>query len=449
MGKEKDKIELIETKFLLDTPPLISHNRKKEDFLILPPTTGTDRFNENVIITYKVTNTDNYLYLPESFLRCEFEIKKEDNTALGNENITLENNWFPNLFESVIFRIGSTEIEHINHPGECDSMLKLIMKNQLYSNDGWILDRGDGKAVTDFAKSADYKKAEIDPIIDKLNTMHNRNSGFMKRKELYNTNPKNIIEFHLSPLIGYLDYDKISHNLTFELELRRNLNNPRIFFGAANTNAKIDIKRLDWLIPKITPSLEIETMITKRLLIDKPIPVNFLRRSIYQITIDSSHYTWAISSMKNVPHYILLTFKPSKQAAFTDNNSLTVQKWTENNVVKKLKKLQVKLDQTAYPLYPMEFDLENNKYSDAYIAYTNLCKTFGVENQLNKKEFNDLHPIFCFDVSAFPEKTNPGGINITIEIEKDDNSKLIAYCLVLEEESRYIHNVAGKMNRID
>jgi hypothetical protein len=150
MGKETT--ELIETKFLLDQPPIMSHNRKKEDYLVLPPTSGTDRFNENVTITYKTTNTDNYLYLPESLLRCEFEIKKEDGTALGTTNITLENNWFPNLFESIIFRIGSTIIEHLYHPGECDTMLKLIMKNKLYSNDGWILDRGDGKIVTDFTK---------------------------------------------------------------------------------------------------------------------------------------------------------------------------------------------------------------------------------------------------------------------------------------------------------
>jgi hypothetical protein len=303
--------------------------------------------------------------------------------------------------------------------------------------------------VTDFTKAADYKKAELDSTIDKLNKLYNQNTGFLIRKEVYNTNAKNILEFHLSPLLGYLDYDKISHNLTFELELRRKVSNEKIFYGAATTKAKIDIKRLDLLIPKITPSLDIETRITKRLLLDKPIPVVFLKRSMYQVTIASSSYTWAISSMKNVPHYILLTFKASKQASFTDNNALTVQKWTEGAEEKRLKRLQVKLDQTPYPLYPMEFDLENNKYSDAYIYYTNLCKTFGVENQLNKKEFNDLYAIFCFDVSAYPEKTNPGGINITIEIEKDDNSTLLAYCLVLEEEHRYIHNVAGKMNRID
>ena len=52
-------------------------------------------------------------------------------------------------------------------------------------------------------------------------------------------------------------------------------------------------------------------------------------------------------------------------------------------------------------------------------------------------------------MSKKKKKINPGGINITIEIEKDDNSTLLAYSLLLEEEHRSIHNVAGKMNRID
>ena len=70
----KSNIDVTENIFLLDQPPLISHNRKKEDYLIIEAITGTNKFNDNITIRYKVVDPENYLYLPESFLRCEYQI---------------------------------------------------------------------------------------------------------------------------------------------------------------------------------------------------------------------------------------------------------------------------------------------------------------------------------------------------------------------------------------
>lgn len=134
--------ELTENIFLLDEPLLLSHNRKKEDDLIIEAVVGTNKFNENTTIRYKAVDPENYLYLPGSYLRCEFEIQKADGEAIDTE-ITLENNWFPNLFENIIFRIGSSEVENITHPGECDTMLKLVTKNAVYKDDRYM-DIGQG-----------------------------------------------------------------------------------------------------------------------------------------------------------------------------------------------------------------------------------------------------------------------------------------------------------------
>ena len=300
-----EKNEITEDIFLLDQPTLMSHNRKKEDYLIIEAITGTNKFNENTTIRFKAVDPENYLYLPGSFLRCNFKLQKPNGDNLDTE-ITLENNWFPSLFESVIFRIGSNEVEHITHPGECDSMIKLVSKNGLYKNDGWILDRGDGKIVENVASpGAAYAQAEVKAISDKLNEMDKQNEGYLIRKQQYNINGNQMIEFHLNYLLGYFDYDKISHNLTFELELRRHTDHEKIFFGADNTNAKIVIDNIQWLIPKITPSLGIENMITKRLLQNKPIPVVFLKRNMHQTIIESSIYNWPIQTSSSLPRYIL------------------------------------------------------------------------------------------------------------------------------------------------
>lgn len=443
MGTKKVMDELTEDIFQLDSPVLLSHNRKKEDYLAVEAITGTNKFNDNITIRYKAVDPENYLYLPGSFLRCEYEIKKANGTEIDTE-ITLENNWFPHLFENIIFRIGSSEVENVIHPGECDTMMKLVTKNNLYNNDGWILDRGDGKIVEKVGNpGAAYAQAEVKAISDHVNKLNSQNTGYLSRKEIYNVKGKKMIEFHLNQVLGYFAYEKISHNLTFELELRRNVDHEKIFFGDDGTNAKIVIANIQWLIPKITPSLEIENMITKRLLQNKPIPVIFLKRNIHQTVVESTLYNWPIQTSSSIPRYLFLTFK-SETKDFKTNYSLTLQKEA------KLKKLQIMLNQTPYPIYPMEFKLDDDHkiYSDAFIAYKEMCKTFGVSNQLNAREFNDLYPIYCFDLTAFPEKTIPSGVNVTLKIEKGDNTKLLAYCLVLTEEHKIIENTQGRMNRI-
>ena len=155
-------------------------NKKKEDYLIIPPVVGINNFNQSGEIQFVSSSTNDYLYLPDSFLRCEFEIEDNANNKLKKDaDITLENNWFPKLFNDIILRVGNVEVDNLYYPGECDSILKLVQKNRNYENNGWIPDRGDGKIVEEVDKSAgaNYTKAEIDKLVDRLNELDTINTG--------------------------------------------------------------------------------------------------------------------------------------------------------------------------------------------------------------------------------------------------------------------------------
>ena len=87
--------------FNLDQPNYVSYNRRKQDYLKIAPTTGTaDNLNRTGIISYEVNNQANYLYLPESFLYCEFNLSNQAGTEVPG-NITLEHNWFPRIFSEM------------------------------------------------------------------------------------------------------------------------------------------------------------------------------------------------------------------------------------------------------------------------------------------------------------------------------------------------------------
>ena len=88
----------------------------------------------------------------------------------------------------------------------------------------------------------------------------------------------------MSPLFGYLDYDKISCQLKFKLIIHRTANNELIFYGKTGKKAYLEIDRPEWWIKHITPSLEVKLAIANRLNTNKRIPVNFLKRTVSSVT---------------------------------------------------------------------------------------------------------------------------------------------------------------------
>ena len=162
-------------------------------------------------------------------------------------------------------------------------MLRFVTSSENKENEGWIPDTGSGSYVDVFAAKggtgtdeAKTTKAEYDNIIKRLN-LNEKNKGYTERKELYNThNGKQTVEWKLSPLFGHMDYEKISYQLRFRLILNRERNDPFIFYGEAGKKAYLKIDNLELWIPHITPSLEVENKITKRLNTSKNIPVSFM-----------------------------------------------------------------------------------------------------------------------------------------------------------------------------
>ena len=296
--------------FDLDQPNYVSYNRRKQDYLKIAPTTGTaNNLNRTGIISYEVNNQANFLYLPESFLYCEFNLSNQAGTAVPG-NITLEHNWFPRIFSEMRLEIGSQQLEIINEPGEFDTILKFITRNKDYASaniEGWIPDTGSGNSVAvldQVPNEAD--EATVRTAVQRLRAranFHNLNTGYLKRKDVYN-NPNGTanktgfwIKWQLSPLFGYLDHDKVSVNLPLKLQLRRGENDPGVFFGVGGSDGKLEIRKLELWIPNIQPSLDIEAALTKRLNTNKDIKVNFLKRNTFTTTVINQVQSWQIAML--------------------------------------------------------------------------------------------------------------------------------------------------------
>ena len=69
---------LIESIFELDDSNLTAYNRKKTDYIRIAPTTGTNDYaNTSGSINFEVNIQQYFLYLPDAFIYCEFDIEKK------------------------------------------------------------------------------------------------------------------------------------------------------------------------------------------------------------------------------------------------------------------------------------------------------------------------------------------------------------------------------------
>ena len=451
--------------FDVDEPIYFSHNRRKQDYLRISPTTGTANNLNGGCITFEINNHSNYLFYPDSFIYCKFNISNQAGDAVPG-NITLEHNWFPRCFEEMRLEVGSQQLETISEPGEFDTMMKFFTHSQDAKDaniEGWFPDTGTGNSVADIPRLADNadaaaQLAALQAAVRRLNT-HNLNDSYLKIKTAFN-NANGVANRHggwikwpLRPLFGYLDRHKVTFNLPIKFSMKRRANDTDVFFGVEGTDARLEITKLEFWVLDIQPALEIETTITRRLATDKDIQLNLLKRSNFTTTIIETDKTWEIASITNKPRFLFVMFKPTNlNKNFQINNSLFPSHVVAGNGVGnavQITSIQVLLGQSRYSLDAVNQSPQNFNVFEAYNQYEAVCKVFGIKPPLDPIDFQKLYCLYCFDLSAQDENLSKNGVKIQLKIKKSSAESLTGYCLVLEDSSHLIKVIQGKMTRID
>ena len=431
------KSYLTEPIFYLDDVLQFSYNRWKEDYLKISSNPGVN-LNSSGQIKFELNNAQHYISLSESFLVGEFSITKADDSALGNDDITLENNFFFRMFSGIRIEVGGREVENIAQAvGEASTLANFIMMPAEFKRtyglvSGWCPDTNKGDNDVD-------------------NTANDANQGYYFRKKFYNTKKTFSMIFPLKSVFGFTEYTKILTNIKIGLILTRKDNSvimPDIFYGAtANPalTAKLVTHNLAFWVPYIEPSLEIEELVTKRLNTNKPINMLFMKRSMNEITIPAgATQTWRIGNYANSVRFVIVGFKTTVAPSEQTNNAL----FTEHVGGNKISSLRMQLNNKFYPIDEMKMEFDAYKVHEPYQAYVNMCHTFGVEPQISIQEFIDLHAVFCFDLSAQPETLKANGIDITLHIKKSSALTLQGFALVLEDAHYQLEVADGRILRL-
>ncbi|ESO91819.1 hypothetical protein LOTGIDRAFT_163181 [Lottia gigantea] len=339
----------------------------------------------------------------------------------------------------MVLEAGSNPIETIKHPGEFDTMLKTVLYPKNYDSVlGWIPDVGDGEVLKEpvrtVANDADLARIRVVARNTLERVSRGVNDGFEKRALQYNNVVENnrwgnYVNWKLYPLFGLLEHRKVSIGLPYKIHLQREINDNKIFFGENNSDAKLEITKIQLYIPVITPSVEVETRIFNSL--TKDIEIAFLRRNMVgSMTLTGESTTWPITNTVKPARYLMVGFKNLPDSQTNNNNIFRVALNHIQDPI--IRKVQVRLNNDNYPNQPLTIDPSKKDYNELYRNYKNMCELFGNTPQFEYTYFSLNHPIFCFDLSAHQEDLFKTGVNINIHIEKTQGD-VTGYCLLLEE----------------
>src|SRR5688572_15465010 len=195
-------------------------------------------------IRINIEQQELYCHPTESYLLIEGRLVKGNgmNTAYAagdTDAVAITNNGLMHLFSQIGYSLSNQDMETIYHPGQATTMLGLLK----YPND-FALAQGLNQLWCKDTTAAAALAA---------------NAGFGARQAYLIQKPeaKGTFSFvvPLSHIFGFCeDYDKIVYGLKHTLTLVRKSDDDAIFRLAAAGAGKVNVSKISWFMPHVTPS---------------------------------------------------------------------------------------------------------------------------------------------------------------------------------------------------
>ncbi len=362
--------------------------------------TGVNLNNQGEI-RIVIENQDQFFLPSQGYLQIEGQLQKADDTLyVDGDVITLTNNAIMYLFSNVRYTLSGQEIESINHPGQCSTMLGLLTYPDDFSkssgiNQLWYKDTG---AAADLGANLGFAARH----------------GYIIRS----STPKGMFSFciPLKHIYGFCDdYTRIIYGLKHELTLNRKDDNDAIFRAAGVDPGRINLNKCSLYIPIVMPN-DLEKLDLYKIIDSKTsIDVGYRMRQCDTINVpQNTTFSWRLSvkASPEKPRWVILGFQTGKDGqeenpAIFDNCNLV------NGYVM--------LNSTRYPVVDYQLDFAKQQFSRMYKESADFRKNYyGMDelisnSNINPMDFKNLYSLYVFDVSKQTERVKHGITDITIK----------------------------------
>ena len=360
------------------------------------PISGTD-LNSGGEVRIAIETQDVFTHPSKSYLQFSGTLTKADGTAYADTDlVALCNDAMMYLFNEIRLTLAGTTIETSRVCGQSNTMIKAALKETGPQDlaSGWVKDTSDAAAAA--------------------------NTGFDVRQKWLIQNPaiKGSFQFivPLSDIFGFAaDYEQLVYGMRQELVLVRKADADAIFRAAAATAAKVNLLKISWMMPHVTPNLTKKLELLEVIEAKTSIPVEFRRRQCETISVaQATELDWILSvkSSSEKPRYVLVAFQTdranseTKNAAVFDHCDLT--------------SLSLFLSSTKYPKTDYKLDWDKNNFSRSYDDFVNFKSSYyDVDSLLVKpgvgpSDYKSLYPIFVIDCSKQSERLKNATITMRI-----------------------------------
>ena len=389
---------------------------------------------------------DIYTHPAESFLIIEGELIKGARGLNGaivrygdNDLATLINNGIMYLFSDVRYHLASHEIEVLQNPGHATTILGML------------------KYPDDFNKSQGLNQLWA-PDIKAGTAVPDDNEGFKKRHNYIIKSPENKGSFSFKiPLKHFLgfceDYKKIIYGMQQRLTLTRTGNDDAIFRANAADAAEINLTKIRWFMPHVTPSDAYRLQLNKIIERKEKIPVGYRMLQCDNIPVPpgAGSFTWrlGVKSSPDIPRFIIVGFQADK------NNNQRTNPAIFNHC--EVRNIYVTLNAKRYPDTDYENSFTNNNYSRIYGDASTFRKKFYNMDELisnpgiDPESYKDLFPLFVFDVTKQSEKLKTSVSDIHIKASFNGNNppaNTIAYAVIISDRLFHFVSDGSKITNI-
>ena len=400
------------------------------------PITGT-QLNSAGQITITIENTDDYYHPHKSLLLIEGQLVKETGGGAyaDGDLITLTNNALMYCFSNIKYTLAGMEIESLNHPGFATTMM------------------GYCKYSTDFKKGSALNRCWYPDDGTTAHLTNNKGFGIRQAYIIKNPDPNGSFSFcvPLRHIFGFAeDYEWVMYGMRHTLTLVRTTDdNNALFRSAAAADGKIKFSKISWLMPKVMPNDEWKFKLYKDIESKKILDVAFRMRQCEVVEVPSvTDYDWRLGARTapEKPRYIIIGLQTDKNddqkknAALFDSCKVTNMHVTMNNV--------------RYPAQDVNSNFAQYKHALWYQMMTEFISKFYdldeliAGNSITPNAFNELFPLFVFDLSRQNERLNQAIVDITVKMKFSGapEAKTRAYALMISDRTVRLSSDGRKRN---
>lgn len=422
---------------------------------------------------FETKDEDVFLLPHKAFLEIRGKLQTNANANYNNHDaISLVNNGW-SLFQTAQYQINNQTIENINlYLPQASTILNLVSFSDDYSkstasNMLWYKDTGTGgvflkRNFNDIAQDANANAVRdgLRALIETYNNNRQANLGFTARQNITTGNKQITLMLPLSQIFGFCrDIDKVFRGVKHSLILDREISDNYIMRANGVAAGKFNISHISLWMPKVKPSLKLESEIDSMLVKGHIKELYFEQMRVYRTMFQPTEtsMTWRITTQPGteLPRHVFIAFQSSERDSNQEMNNMIFDNAN-------LRHISCRINSVQYPEREFEcnFTQENRKYSRSYMSFLEAVNKYQDTDtgcQLSAEEWASLYPIHHFDVSKHNDRLKNSSADIEIRFNLGNNFRNLAnnadqpfyvYAVVLCDRYLQLEGLSGRMNII-